>query len=59
MQIQDWFNGTSLAVASELDHFDEFGEHPQFVSWSYGRSYNVVYVTYSDGTEVQHNVNTK
>ena len=54
MQIQDWYNETTLTVDSELDHFDDFGEHPQFVGWCYGSSYSVIYVTYSDGTEIQH-----
>ena len=55
MQIQDWFNGESFTVPNELNHFDEFGDHPQFVGWSYGSSYSVIYVNYSDGSEIQYN----
>lgn len=55
MKIQDWFNETTLNVASELDHFDEFGEHPQFVSWCYGKDYTVIYTIYSDGSEIVYN----
>ena len=58
MQVQDWFNGTSLAVPEELTHLDEFGDHPQFVSWSYGKDYNVIYVTYSDDTEILYKYDT-
>lgn len=55
MNIQDWFNETTLNVASKLDHFDEFGEHPQFTGWCYGGDYTVIYVMYSDGTEISYN----
>lgn len=55
MQIQDWYNGATLTVTEELSHLDEFGEHPQFLGWCYGGDYDVIYVTYSDGTEINYN----